>query len=247
MNHNSRKHDTAVARSARSIANLLLFAVCGLSSVAIAQKPSTIPEKIEWTWEVRPDTVNPHLPNVLILGDSISRNYYPEVVKNLNGIANVYLMASSTSVGDPRIESQIAEFASTEHVRFSIVHFNNGMHGWAYSEAQYGAEFPEYLRAIRNLVQRKEDLIWASITPVRPDADTGATNPRIEERNRIALSFMRAAGIFVDDQATLMQPHQDLHEDSVHYNADGAKIQGDQASAIIRRALKVPESSHPKD
>ena len=247
MNHNSRKHDTAVARSARSIANLLLFAVCGLSSVAIAQKPSTIPEKIEWTWEVRPDAVNPHLPNVLILGDSISRNYYPEVVKNLSGIANVYLMASSTSVGDPRIEVQIAEFGSMERVRFSVVHFNNGMYGWTYTEAQYGTDFPKYLRAVRTLVQRKEGLIWASTTPVRSDADTGATNPRIEERNRIALSLIQAAGIPVDDQSSLMQQHQDLHEDSVHYNVAGAKIQGDQASVIIRAALKASDSSNSRD
>jgi hypothetical protein len=247
MNHNLQEHRAAITRSVRSMASLLLFAACGLSSVAVAQKPSTIPEKIEWTWEVKPDPVNPHLPNVLILGDSISRNYYPEVVKNLNGIANVYLMASSTSVGDPRIEIQIAEFASTERVRFSVVHFNNGMHGWAYTEAQYGAEFPKYLRAVRNLVKGNEGLIWASTTPVRSDADTGGTNPRIEQRNRIALPLIRAAGIPVDDQSALMQHHQDLHEDAVHYNADGAKIQGDQASAMIRNALKASDSSSSRD
>jgi len=80
-----------------------------VSTFVMAQKSLTIPEEVEWTWEVRPPHPDANLPNVLLLGDSISRNYFPEVRKNLSGIANVYLMASSTSVGDPRLEQQIRE------------------------------------------------------------------------------------------------------------------------------------------
>jgi hypothetical protein len=65
----------------------------------IAEKLVSIPEEIEWTWEVRPPHPDPQLPNVLLLGDSISRNYFPEVRKDLAGVANVYLMATSTCVG----------------------------------------------------------------------------------------------------------------------------------------------------
>jgi hypothetical protein len=54
-----------------------------------AQKPVSIPEKIEWTWEVRPPNPDLRLPNVLLLGDSITRNYFPQVTKDLDGIANV--------------------------------------------------------------------------------------------------------------------------------------------------------------
>jgi len=50
---------------------------------------------------------------VLLLGDSITRSYFSQVTKDLVGIANVYLLASSTSVGDPRLPRQIAEFAGT--------------------------------------------------------------------------------------------------------------------------------------
>jgi lysophospholipase L1-like esterase len=147
-------------------------------------------------------------------------------------------MASSTCVGDPRLPRQIKEFAETEKVRFGVVHFNNGMHGWAYTEDQYKAGFPAFLRAVRSLTDRGGALIWASTTPVRPDATNGATNPRVEERNRIALGFVQAAGIPLDDQFTLMQQHQDLYEDSIHFNSEGAAIQGDQATAMIRKALK---------
>ena len=101
-----------------------------------AQDPVSIPEKIEWTWEVRPPTPNPKLPNVLLLGDSITRNYYPGVVRLLTDKANVYLFATSAAVGDPRLPHQIAEFTKMEAVPFRVVHFNNGMHGWGYTEAQ---------------------------------------------------------------------------------------------------------------
>src|ERR1700684_448669 len=213
-----------------------VFAMIALAGAvtAFAQEPLSIPEPIEWTWEVRPLHPDLQLPNVLLLGDSISRNYFPQVTKDLAGVANVYLMASSTSVGDPRLPHQIAEFAAMEKVRFRVVHFNNGMHGWAYSEAQYKAAFPSFLSTLRHLVGKHGTLIWATITPARPDASNGATNPRIERRNAIALSLVNAAGIAVDDQHALMMQHRDLYEDSTHFSPAGASIQGDQAAATIR-------------
>src|SRR6267143_6641918 len=97
----------------RSLVVLSLSFLIASSSVS-AQKPASIPEEIEWTWEVRPQLADPKLPNVLLLGDSITRNYFPQVSKDLGGIANVYLLASSTSVGDTRLPSQIAEFAALQ-------------------------------------------------------------------------------------------------------------------------------------
>jgi len=176
---------------------------------------------------------------VLLLGDSITRNYFPQVTKDLAGVANVYLMASSTSIGDPRLPRQIKEFAALEIVRFRVVHFNNGMHGWGYTEGQYKAAFPSFLRAVHSLAGKDGALVWANITPVRPDATNGATNPRIEERNAIAETLIKRAGIELDDQYKLMQQHQDLYQDSVHFNTAGAQIQGDQAAATIRSALGV--------
>jgi hypothetical protein len=202
-----------------------------------AQKQTSTPEQIEWTWEVRPEHPDPALPNVLLLGDSISRNYYPQVAKDLSGTANVYLLALSTSVGDPRLSRQIMEFIALERVTFSVVHFNNGMHGWSYSEAQYRAAFPQLLRTVRRMVGRSGSLMWASITPVQPHAFNGATNDRIDERNRIALAFATAAGLPLDDQYALMSKHQDLYEDTVHFGPAGAALMGDQAASLTRNAL----------
>jgi lysophospholipase L1-like esterase len=214
------------------VAALLLFAPTMLE----AQKPVSIPEEIEWTWEVRPPHPDPKLPNVLLLGDSLSRNYFPEVTKDLAGVANVYLMASSISVGDPRLPREIREFASMENVPFRIVHFNNGMHGWEYTEAEFKAAFPEFLRSVRSLTGSNSDLVWATITPVQPKAFNGATNERIDARNAIAQGLV-AAHIRIDDQHGLMLKHRDLYQDTVHFNAAGSNLMGDQAAASIRALL----------
>jgi hypothetical protein len=138
----SRRRPQCSSRTHLPLYNAILALVASLFWISgpagiLAQMSSSIPEEIEWTWEVRPPHPNPKLPNVLLLGDSITQNYFPQVTKDLEGIANVYLMASSTSVGDPRLPSQIAEFSAMEHVSFRVVHFNNGMHGWGYTEAQF--------------------------------------------------------------------------------------------------------------
>jgi hypothetical protein len=228
----------AVVFRALMLPNLLALVLLSAAAIPlIAQTPVTIPEEIEWTWEVRPPHPDGNLPNVLLLGDSISRNYFGEVEEKLAGVANVYLMASSISVGDPRLERQIAEFAETEKVTFRVVHFNNGMHGWAYGEDQYEAAFPAFLQAVRSITEKNGTVIWANTTPVRPDAKGGATNARIDHRNSVALVFVKAARIRIDDQHGLMLQHQDLYQDSIHFNPAGAIIQGDQVVALIRSAL----------
>jgi hypothetical protein len=219
----------------------LLFACAAFAAQKPVSNSVSIPEEIEWTWEVRPPHPDPKLPNVLLLGDSLSRNYFPQVTRDLAGVANVYLMASSTSVGDPRLPHQIREFATMEDVTFRIVHFNNGMHGWGYTEAQYKAAFPEFLRTVRSLVGKNagktSGLIWANITPVEPNAFNGASNSRIDARNAIARSFIDAAHIPIDDQHALMLQHQNLHQDTVHFNTAGSNLMGDQVAAKIRAQL----------
>jgi hypothetical protein len=207
------------------------------STTLSAQHQTSIAEEIEWTWEVRPQHVDPNLPNVLLLGDSITRNYYPEVTKDLDGVANVYLMASSSSVGDPRLLRQITEFAALQHVSFALIHFNNGMHGWGYTEAQFRAGFPLFLKAIEALTGHGK-LIWATITPVKSETTMGATNPRIDARNALAKVFIERQKIPIDDQHLLMTHHIDLYEDTIHFNKAGSDIMGDQAAEIIKQVLR---------
>jgi hypothetical protein len=145
-------------------------------------------------------------------------------------------MATSASVGDPRLPLQIADFATAEAVRFSLVHFNNGMHGWAYTESQYERAFPSFLRAIQDAAPGAR-LIWATTTPVKVDTSPGPTNSRIESRNAIAKTLVQKAGLPIDDQHELMTHHLDAFEDTVHFNEIGAEIQAAQAVATIEGAL----------
>lgn len=208
------------------ISNLLILLV-GADSLQ-AQATGSLPEEIEWTWEVRPTHYDPKLPNVLLLGDSITRNYYPAVARRLTGKANVYLMATSASVGDPRLPLQIADFVTGEAVHLSLVHFNNGMHGWAYTESQYERAFPSFLRAIQDSAPGAR-LIWTTTTPVKVDASPGPTNSRIESRNAIAKTLVQKADLAIDDQHELMMHHLDAYQDTVHFNENTAEIQAAQA------------------
>jgi hypothetical protein len=113
MNNTSKEHmGTRRLRISAARCVFRWWAIFSLSvlawpSLLCAQQQTSIPEEVEWTWEVRPQLADPKLPNVLLLGDSITRNYFAQVAKDLSGIANTYLLASSTSVGDPRLPRQM--------------------------------------------------------------------------------------------------------------------------------------------
>jgi lysophospholipase L1-like esterase len=213
---------------------------CALGVTAQARLPIT--EKIEWTWTDRPVTPVAGLPNVLFEGDSITRGYYPAVAKDLSGVANVYLFATSACSGDPRLPGQLRDYFEMIGLKFAV-HFNNGMHGWGYTEAQYAAGLPKMIAALKAGAP-EATLIWATTTPLRSkDATPGgpgapdATNARIDARNRLAAAVMRRDGIKTDDLHALMLKHQDLHNGDVHYTEAGYAVAGQQVADAIRAAL----------
>jgi hypothetical protein len=216
------------------------------SSSLRAQNPTSILEEIEWTWEVRPQRADPKFPNVL-LGDSITSNYFPQVTEDLRGVADVYLMASSTSVGAPRLSHQIAEFAATQRVSFAVVHFNNGMHGWGYTDHNSSLNFP------RSFEPFGPFRVAASSygPPSLQSSQRQPAAPPIPTSTRgvpSAQAFMEAEKIPVDDQHALLTQHPDLYEDGVHFNKVGSAIMGGQAATIIKRVRETPgREGHGQD
>src|SRR5258708_19722804 len=85
-------------------------------------------------------------------------------------------------------------------------------------------------------------VIGTTITPVKPEASNGATNPRIDARNAIAQAFIESEKILVDDQHALMTQHADLYEDAFHFNKARSSIMTGQAAPSINNA---PQSSRP--
>jgi hypothetical protein len=131
---------------------------------------------------------------------------------------------------------QLAEYYKMIGVSFEVVHFNNGMHGWGYSEEEYARYFGEALAAVRAGAPRAK-LVWASTTPVRKDKADGASNARIEARNKIATQ-VTGMETKLDDQYSLMKNHENLHSDDIHYNSAGSALQGAQVTEIITQYLR---------
>lgn len=214
----------------------MVIAILGGAVAITAQTRLPITEKIEWTWSDRPETPVAGLPNVLLVGDSITRGYYPAVASDLKDVANVYLFASSTCSGDPREPDELRGYFRMMGIHFAVIHFNNGMHGWGYTDQDYAAGLPAMITAMRG-AEPDAKLIWASTTPVLHDATSGATNARIEVRNRLAAETMSRDSIPTDDQHALMLKHQDLHDGDVHFTKEGSALQAEQVAAMVRAAL----------
>lgn len=204
-------------------------------SAIYAQDRKVQRENIEWTDVWFPNSNDHDLPRVLLIGDSITRGYFSAVESHLKGKAYCARVATSKAIGDPALTVELAAFLA--EAKFDVVHFNIGMHGWAYSEDEYRQYLPELLAAIRKGAPRAK-LVWASTTPVRKDKEPGPSNERIAERNRIAREFFAKEGIGIDDLNTLMADHGDLHSDDVHFNAQGYSILAAQVAASIEKLLQ---------
>ena len=203
--------------------------------------PPSAQESIEWCdiWISHANETN--LPRVLLIGDSITRAYYPEVEKHLEGKAYVGRLSSSAFISDPVLLKQI-EMVLGQY-KFDVIHFNNGMHGWQHSEKEYEQAFPKLLTAIQKYAPHAK-LIWANTTPLKvspslpPDNQTQATDERIAARNAIAQKIVQAQGIPVDDLNAPMRGHPELHSDNVHFNDQGVALQAAQVAGQIEKLLK---------
>ena len=222
------------------IASLFIASLVPLAHAQPTGYPPSAHEPIEWCdiWISHADETN--LPRVLLIGDSITRAYYPDVEKNLDGKAYVGRLSSSAFISDPALLKQIEMVLS--QYKFDVIHFNNGMHGWQHSEAEYAQAFPKFLKTIQKYAPGAK-LIWADTTPLKvspnlpPDNQTQATDERIAARNAIALKIVQAEGIPVDDLNTPMRGHPEYHSDNVHFQEQGIAIQAAQVAAQIEKQL----------
>jgi hypothetical protein len=217
-----------------------LTALCATRAVAQADPPASSHESIEWcdVWISHANETN--LPRVLLIGDSITRDYYPEVEKLLAGKAYVGRLTSSAFISDPALTQQITMMLS--QYKFDVIQFNNGMHGWPHSEKEYEEAFPEFVATIREYAPNAK-LIWANTTSLKispnvSDGDqTQATDERIVTRNDIAVKFAKARNIDVDDLFSLVKGHPEYHTDNVHFNELGISLQASQVADHIEKLL----------
>ena len=199
--------------------------------------PASACESIEWCdiWISHANETN--LPRVLLIGDSITRDYYPGVEKRLDRKAYVARLATSRFASDPVLLQEIA--LVLDNTKFDIIHFNNGMHGWQHTEAEYQSAFPKLLETIRSHAPRAK-LLWATTTPLkvsRPSTAAEASDERVAARNAIGLEVVKGKGIVVDDLNALVRGHPEYHSDNVHFNAEGIRLEATQVAACIEPLL----------
>lgn len=207
-----------------------------------AAEPATPPtrEAIEWCdiWISHANKTN--LPRVLLIGDSITRDYYPEVEKRLAGKAYVGRLSSAAFAADPALRQQVQMVLS--QYKFDVIHFNNGMHGWHYSEAAYGQALPALIATLRSNAPQAR-LIWANTTPLRDGKGANGDPPaeysdeRVAARNKIAGEIMAAQKIRINDLFTPMLGHPDYHSDNVHFNGQGVQVQAAKVAEVVEREL----------
>lgn len=214
------------------------FPICVALVRADAAPPTR--ESIEWCdiWISHANETN--LPRVLLIGDSIAREYYPEVEKQLAGKAFVARLATSRFVDDPVVLKEIELVLSQAH--FDVIVFNNGMHGWQHTEAEYRDGMPKFIKTIRAHAP-KAKLVWATTTPLRDgkgitgDTKTEYSDERIASRNALAAEIVAAQKIPTIDLNAAVRGHPDLHSDNVHFNSQGSQILATKVSAEIRKLL----------
>ena len=218
--------------------HVLLF--LALASITTAADRVVPREGTEWCNIWMPNANKHDLPRVLLIGDSVTQGYGPDVEKELAGKAYIARLATSRCVGDPVLYAEIAALLGAE--TFDVIHFNNGLHGvGSVSEKEYAEFLPQMLAHIRKLAPQAK-LIWATCTPSHVNGkfeQLAPNNANVTERNRISTELMAKEGIPVNDLYALMLPHPEFCADGLHYKAEGKAMQGKQVAAQILKVLPV--------
>lgn len=184
------------------------------------------------------------LPRVLLIGDSISMGYTPQVRKLLEGKANVHRIPQNggpTKNGIANIEKWLGTG------KWDVIHFNWGIHDLKFMpDGKRQVEAADYEKNLRALVARMQKtgakLIWATTTPI-PE---GELNPprkfgQVKDYNDIAARVMAENNVAVDDLNAHMTPQFDrLHNPKdLHYGAEGYAFLAEKVAQEISKALPV--------
>ena len=198
-------------------------------------------ERIEWqdTWIEDGHVQDRALPRVLLLGDSISRQYRKRVSELLAGTARVANSAGSHCVGDPMLAE--ANAVVLGGYAFDVIVVNNGLHGWNCSDADYARHLAEYVDFLRARAPQAK-LVWARTTPMSVKNDLAKVSPenvRVEARNAAADKIMAERGIpAVDLYAAMMEKPAEYHvADGTHFNDKGVEVLAQKIAEAVKAAL----------
>jgi len=218
---------------------LLTLLTC---SVATAQRPAYQP----------PENVDPNLPNVLLIGDSISIGYMLDVRKELNGVANVFRPPTNcgpTTRGLEQIEKWLGDR------KWDVIHWNHGLHDLKYlgpngenladpdsKGAHQQVPIEQYRKNLKQLAERLKKtgaaVIWCETTPV-PEGSAGRVAGDAKRYNQAAAEVMaEVGGIRTDPLYDFAIKHEDLQRPrNVHYTDQGSAKLAEQVARSVKAAL----------
>lgn len=213
-----------------------LIFVCAISPFLVADEP--IRERIEWIDIWVTDADKDDLPKVLFVGDSITRGYFGGVEKHLAGKAGCARLTTSKCVSDPTFNDDLQLLL--KQYKFSVIHFNNGLHGWGYTEEQYRDGLSKTVLAIKQHAGDAK-LIWTTTTPMRKKDDLQAfadDTSRVKARNGLAAEIMKDNAAATDDLFRLVETHAEWQStDGVHFNAMGNEAMAKQVAERVLEQL----------
>lgn len=193
-------------------------------------------EHIEWCniWVTGAED-GPGLPRILLAGDSITQSYFDGVEKRLEGRFRCARLTTSRCAGDPQLKKEFALLLGD--FQFSIIHFNNGLHGWDRSEAAYAKGLANVLDFIRRRSPGSR-LLWGSTTPVWNGGESGgldaAKTARVRERNRAARALAAERNIPVNDLFSAVIGRGELiSQDGVHFKPAGCQALAERVAGFI--------------
>ena len=196
------------------------------------------------------------MPNVYIIGDSISLGYTPEVTRLLSGQAQVTHNPDNAQYSS-FILRNLTAWLGMQH--FDLIHFNCGIWDLHHLEPTADPLEPSVAAFNRNGVRRTTPeqyaanlegiikilkttgakLMWASITPLLDHGELCAKPGEVPLYNSVATKVMAAQRIPIDDlySHALPEINRLLHPDGCHFTEDGYRFLGRYVATAIQGAL----------
>jgi hypothetical protein len=192
------------------------------------------------------------LPNVLIIGDSISMGYTPVLKQILATKANVSHPAEnceSTIKGVNKLDEWLGS------KKYKVIYFNFGLHDLKHVDAVTKepsakatdpllTDLPTYAANLNIIVKKLKaagaKVIFATTTPVPEHPGTPLREPEMPAKyNNAAKEVMKNNGVEVDDLYAFVLPQIKTIQipDNVHFTNDGYEIMAKHISATISKYL----------
>ncbi|QDT08121.1 SGNH/GDSL hydrolase family protein [Planctomycetes bacterium K23_9] len=199
----------------------------------------------------QPPEIQEGLPNVLLIGDSISIGYMVPARQELKGIANVFRPSTNcgpTTNGVAKVDAWVGDR------KWDVIHFNFGLHDLKYmgpkgqnladpqsAESKPQVSIDDYAANLTTIAKRLKKtgatVIWRQTTPV-PEGAKGRVVGDSRQYNEVAAKVMEeVGGIQTDAMFDFATKEVQTLPANVHYSKEGSAKLGAHVADVVKQAL----------